>query len=149
MRAVTLDTSVYIEVLRRPAGAGAALRRLTAGAAVWLTAVVLEELYAGARGAQRRAVERLEADFDQAGRLLVPTLDDWRQAGLLLACLAERYGYEQIGRGRLTNDALIAMVSARNGLTLLTTNRRDFARLSEFCPLRWELVDLTAPHSTP
>ena len=109
---------------------------------MWLTAVVLEELYAGARGAERRAVDRLGRDFERAGRLLVPTLDDWRQTGLLLADLAERYGYEHIGRGRLTNDALVATVAVRQGLTLLTTNRRDFARLAEFCPLRWELVEL-------
>ncbi len=148
MGPVTLDTSVYIEALRRGEGAGAILRKLTTGAAVWLTAVVLEELYAGGRGAQRRVVDRLSGDFEQAGRLLVPTLDDWRQTGLLLACLAESYGYEEIGRGRLTNDALIAMVAARHGLTLLTTNRRDFARLAEFCPLQWELVDLSGPPPT-
>jgi len=144
MPAVTLDTSVYIEALRRGEQAVAILGKLTAGATVWLTAVVLEELYAGARGAERRVVDRLGRGFAQAGRLAVPTLDDWRRTGLLLAALGQRYGYEQIGRGRLTNDTLIAMVAVRLGFVLLTTNRRDFARVAEFCPLRWELVDLPA-----
>jgi len=93
MRAVTLDTSVYIEALRRGEHAAAILRKLTAGARVWLTAVVLEELYAGARGGERRVVDRLGSSFERAGRLAVPTLDDWRQTGLLLASLGERYGY--------------------------------------------------------
>src|SRR2546425_8639218 len=34
-------------------------------------------------------------------------------------------GYEQIGRGRLTNDTLIGASAARRGITLLTVNERD------------------------
>jgi predicted nucleic acid-binding protein len=142
MRAIILDTSVYIEALRRGPNAAAILRGLSGEAPIWLSAVVLEELYAGARGSERRVVDRLGRDFERARRLLVPDLDDWRQTGLLLSNLAERYGYEHIGRGRLTNDALIAIGATRQGLTLLTANRRDFARLAEFCPLRWEVVEM-------
>ena len=36
------------------------------------------------------------------------------------------------GRGRLANDALIAMSAARRGATVITANERDFARLAEF-----------------
>jgi predicted nucleic acid-binding protein len=55
------------------------------------------------------------------------------------ARLAQKYGYERIGRARLTNDALIAASAARNGITVLTTNQRDFVRLAEFCPLQWQV----------
>jgi predicted nucleic acid-binding protein len=29
--------------------------------------------------------------------------------------------------------------AARRGITVITTNARDFARLAEFCPVRWEM----------
>jgi hypothetical protein len=35
----------------------------------------------------------------------------------VLARVAAKYDYEQIGRGRLTNDALIAMSASRLGIT--------------------------------
>jgi predicted nucleic acid-binding protein len=50
-----------------------------------------------------------------------------------------KYGDERIGQTRLTNDALIAASAARSGITVITANARDFARLAEFCPLRWEV----------
>jgi len=70
-------------------------------------------LYAGATARNRQVVERLERDFDRAGRILVPNLSDWTQTGKVLARLAAKYDYEQIGKGRLTNDALIAMSAGR------------------------------------
>lgn len=70
--------------------------------------------------------------------MLVPNLSDWVSAGKVLALLAQKYGYEQIGRARLTNDALIATSAARTGVTVLTLNQRDFARIAEFCPLQWQ-----------
>ncbi len=107
---------------------------------MWLSAVVLEELYAGAREQDRGVVERLQYDFQKANRLLVPSLGDWVQTGILLSKLAAKWGYEHIGRGRLTNDSLIAMSTARSGFTLLTANARDFARIAEFRPFRWQVL---------
>jgi len=79
----------------------------------------VEELYAGAGDRERRVVERLERDFDRV-KLLVPNISDWTQAGKALARLAAKYGYEQIGQGRLTNDALIAISAGRLGIQWLT-----------------------------
>ncbi len=39
-------------------------------------------------------------------------------AGRVLAKLGAKYGYEQIGRARLTNDALIAMSAVRAGIVV-------------------------------
>ena len=50
------------------------------------------------------------------------------------------YGYEQIGQGRLTNDALIAMSAARLGIRVITTNERDFRRLAEFRTFQWQVT---------
>jgi len=85
-------------------------------------------------------VERLERDFDKARRMLVPNLGDWAHTGKVLARLGSKYGYEKIGRGRLTNDALIALSAGRLGITVITANARDFARLAEFSSFTWSVL---------
>lgn len=144
MPPVLLDSSIYITALREGHEAVLALRRLVPEAPVWLSAVVLEELYAGASVRDRRVVERLERDFDRARRILVPNLNDWTQAGKVLAQLAAEYTYERIGQARLINDALIAMSAARQGITVITVNERDFARLAQYRPFRWEVRSFPA-----
>jgi predicted nucleic acid-binding protein len=139
MQPVLFDTSIYITALRLGDEAALGLRRAVAGAPVWLSSVVLEELYAGVSPPSRRVVERLERDFDRARRILVPNLTDWTQTGKVLALLAAKYDYEQIGKGRLTNDALIAMSAGRLGITVLTVNARDFKKLAEFRPFQWRV----------
>ena len=113
MRPALFDTSIYISALRRGNDAALVLWRLAADAPLWLSSVVLEELYASAGDRERRVIERLEQDFDRVKGILVRNLSDWAQAGQVLARLAEKYDYEQIGQGRLTNDALIAMSVGR------------------------------------
>jgi predicted nucleic acid-binding protein len=141
MQPVLLDSSIYVAALR---GKDALLRleRIAAGTVLWLSAVVLEELYAGAGTRDREYVEELEQRFGQAGKILVPSLDDWSHAGKLLQRLALKYDYEKIGRGRLTNDALIAMSAARMGIQVITTNEQDFRKLAEFRDFAWQFVTL-------
>lgn len=135
---ILFDSSVYIDALRIGDNVAPLLERWARESLLWLSSVVLEELYAGARRADYRILEKLERDFELAKRVLVPNLADWTQAGKVLARLAEKYGYERIGKARLTNDALIATSAARAGVTVITANRRDFARLAEFCSLQWQ-----------
>jgi predicted nucleic acid-binding protein len=137
MQPVLFDTSIYITALRMGDDAALGVRRIAG--AVWLSSVVLEELYAGVSARNRHAVERLERDFHRAGRILVPNLTDWTQTGKVLALLAAKYDYEQIGKGRLTNDALIAMSAGRLGMTVITANARDFGKLAEFRPFQWRV----------
>jgi len=139
MGPVLLDTSIYITALRAGDDAVVKLRRFTPGAPVWLSSVVLEALYASVKPRDFRIVECLERDFDKAGRMLVPNLSDWTLTGKLLARLAAKYGYEQIGQARLTNDALVAMSAARRGITVITANERDFGRLAQFHPFQWQV----------
>jgi predicted nucleic acid-binding protein len=56
--------------------------------------------------------------------------------------LAAKYDYEQVGKGRLTNDALIAMSAGRLGITVITANARDFSKLAEFRPFEWRVDNL-------
>ena len=139
MQPVLFDASIYITALRAKDEATLSLRRIAGSEPLWLSAVVLEELYAGATARNRQVVERLERDFDRAGRILVPNLSDWTQTGKVLARLAAKYDYEQIGKGRLTNDALIAMSAGRLGITVITANARDFIKLAEFRPFHWRV----------
>src|SRR5262252_11106556 len=139
MQPVLFDASIYITALRIGDDAARGLRRIAAGAAIWLSSVVLEELYAGVNLRDQHIVERLERDFHRARRILVPNLTDWTQTGTVLARLAAKYDYEQIGKGRLTNDALIAMSARRFGITVITANARDFAKLAEFRPFQWRV----------
>jgi|SRR5208282_2415130 len=139
MRAALFDSSVYISGIHRGDDAILAQRRLSPDTLLWLSSVVLEELYAGAWGQMRDSVERLEHDFERAKRILVPNLGDWTEVGRVLARVAAKYGYEKIGQGRLTNDALIAMSAARIGARVLTVNERDFRKLAEFRSFQWEV----------
>src|ERR1700676_5181564 len=142
MQPVLFDSSIYITALRTGEEAALALGRLAANSPVWLSSVVLEELYAGVAPRNRHVLERLERDFEKARRILVPNLNDWTQTGKVLARLADKYDYEQIGQGRLTNDALIAISAGRSGITVITANARDFMRLAEFRPFHWQVSTL-------
>jgi predicted nucleic acid-binding protein len=140
MEPVLFDSSIYITALRRSDEAALTLRQLAADSPAWLSAVVLEELYAGAGANGVRVVERLEHDFDRAKRIVVPNLNDWTRTGKVLSQLAAKYDYDKIGRGRLTNDALIATSAGRLGITVITANARDFSKLAEFHPFRWKVL---------
>ena len=101
-------------------------------APLWLSAVELEELCAVADTRVFDAVPDLECEFMAGNKIRVPTGDDWAQAGKVLArlALAAKYRQEEIGRGRLTNDAPIAMSAGRMGIVVVTTNPKDFPKLS-------------------
>ena len=140
MKAALYDSSVYVSALRRGDHGVLSIRRLDSGSVVWLSAVVLEELYAGVNDRGLPLVERLERDFDRANRILVPNISDWTETGRVLSRLAARYDFEQVGRGRLTNDALIAMSAGRLGICVMTANERDFKKLAEFRSFQWQVT---------
>jgi predicted nucleic acid-binding protein len=141
MQPALFDSSLYIAAMRRGDDAVLELRRFSDGP-LWLSAVVIEELYAGASGPARQQVERLEHNFAGSKRILVPNLSDWTQTGRVLARIAAKYHYEKIGWGRLTNDALIATSAGRSGIQVITANERDFAKLAEFRAFEWQVATL-------
>ena len=134
---VMFDSSIYITALRL--GDVELLEgRWLRESPVWLSSVVVEELYAGAKPSDLVILAKLERDLGGANRTLTPNSNDWRNAGMMLARMGREYGYERIGKARLVNDALIATSAARCGVTLITANQRDFAKLAEFCSLQWQ-----------
>lgn len=72
-------------------------------------------------------VERFERDCNRAGRILVANLADWATAGKVLSQVGAKYRYDQVGKGRLTNDALIAMSAGRVGFIVITVNEENCA----------------------
>ena len=108
---------------------------------LWLSAVVLEELYVGAISPKlQKLLKRFENDFDKINRLLVPNRTDWTMCGQVLSKVGRKYGFDMVKRARMTNDCLIAMSAGRNGLTVFTHNADDFKIISEFRPFKWEEV---------
>lgn len=137
--AVLFDSSLYISALReRNLGVGA-FTRWAGNEPVWLSSVVLEELYAGAQNREEKLVEALERDFSRVNRILVPNLGDWVTTGRILSRIAAKYGFDSIRQSRLTNDGLIGMSASRMGVTVFTANERDFLRFAEFRPFRWQV----------
>jgi len=112
------------------------------GEPLYLSSVVAHELYVGtATRAGRRLIDRLWHRSGRLGRLLVPSANDWRDAGLTLADIGQQLGYGLVGQGRLTNDALLALSARRYGLTVLTLNAGDFSLLARFRPFRFVVVN--------
>jgi predicted nucleic acid-binding protein len=141
---IIFDSSVYIDALRRGDEGVFFVRSYedeNGQIPVWLSAVVLEELYAGAvEQRTQRLFGRMERAFDSINRLLVPDKGDWVETGKILNKIGERFGCEQIGKGRITNDTLIATSSARRGFTLVTSNAKDFDRINIFRQLKVRLI---------
>ena len=140
MQRILFDASVYIQSLRLQDQDLIQTRTIVPGTALWLSSVVLEELYAGSKKDSIRIVEKLERDFKTVGRVLTPDLGDWVGAGRILAKIGAKYGVDYIGRSRLTNDTLIAVSAARLGIRVLTANPKDFARIAEFRQFQWEIL---------
>lgn len=88
----------------------------------------------------KKLLSHLERNFERAGRLLVPLQSDWTVSGQVLALIGEKYGYEAVGRARMTNDALIATSASRNGIVVQTFNEDDYRMIAEFRPFEWERV---------
>ena len=146
MSGILFDTSVYISALRQGDASILGLRRAARTSdrqtrPLWLSVVVLEELYVGAVDAKvRRDLQRMEREFLNVGRLLVPDRRDWTSAGQVLAKVGQKHGFNLVGKARLTNDAVIAMSVASHGFTIQTKNPGDFQLLAEFRPFDWEMV---------
>jgi predicted nucleic acid-binding protein len=111
-----------------------------------MSAVVLQELVAGADDASRiKDLERSRHEYRKSNRLLVPTEEDWWQAGLALNALQRGRRSKKTGkipkisvaeRYRIINDVLIARTAKRAGVTVVTDNVNDFLKIRNFCDVK-------------
>ncbi|MFN2566657.1 MAG: type II toxin-antitoxin system VapC family toxin [Gemmatimonadaceae bacterium] len=132
-RKYTLDTNLYVRAFRDPAtNAELQLFHTAFAPFEYLSAIVVQELRAGARGGQTTDLERhVFAPFERRGRLLTPSYAAWNESGRVLTDLVERSRLEwrSISRG-FVNDVLLAMTCREARVTLVTDNRRDFERIA-------------------
>lgn len=135
MAGITFDTSVWIS--RQPT-------RLPAN--LLLSAVVVQELTAGAT--DKTALKKWEMtwrQFEKEEKLLVPTGEDWYQAGKILNALLRGLKSQSQGltpklhpddKQRMIRDVLIARTAHRAGAIVVTDNVKDFARIKRFCKVK-------------
>jgi predicted nucleic acid-binding protein len=146
--AIVFDTNIWI-----------AYQPKTVPRSLPMSVVVLQELLAGA--ADATAVKKHEAVrklYEQDGKLLVPTADDWIEAGKVLNSLLRGLKSKRGGKTpklphqekqRIIRDVLIARTVKRAGALLVTDNVRDFKMIKQFCNVRiqsgCEYFGLTKP----
>jgi predicted nucleic acid-binding protein len=126
----TIDTNLYIDAIRDPAGEEALSKFLVRWAPqTHLNAVVMQELRAGARTAAQ--VEALESGiferFERVSRTFGPSIAAFKECGMVLAELWRRDGVTKRPRS-LVNDILLAASCREHGFTLITTDQ-GFAAL--------------------
>jgi predicted nucleic acid-binding protein len=113
---------------------------------VYLSAVVLMEIRAGAHSKEAlKAVQELSNYFKRVGRIIVPTLKDYQQAGELIAKLQKSKGYNIIKSSSITNDCLIASSAKNSGAMVYTQNKRDFEAIHTVFDFRIVWVDVSDP----
>lgn len=118
------DTSALLDVLRRPDRWPTFQRSLQSGR-VWLSSVVLAELYAGTRSPDDALIlNRIAATAQRVDRLLTPTAAEWARAGRLMARRVRLQGSLR-PRDHLA-DVLILVSAARLNAVVITANLRHF-----------------------
>ena len=122
---VLLDTSLYISNFNRNRHAEA-ITDLIRSRVLYLHSVVFEELLAGARSRDLRQLERFKKPFLGAGRVVTPRDEDWEETGMVVNRLIARREMNSKGAVGLTHDILIALSARRQGIRVITENRRDF-----------------------
>jgi predicted nucleic acid-binding protein len=138
MRRIVVDTNVYIDWINDGRHGGIFFQHETVK---YLSAVVVMELYAGARSRRdRKLLDGLTDTLAKADRVLVPTASMYKEAGLMLS---ELRGNRLSPSSRLTslaNDVLIALSARSIGAIVMTQNKRDFEAIQRIRPFRLTVV---------
>ena len=130
-----LDTNIFIDGFRNDDAEAEVFVFLNQALPfVYLSAVVMQELAAGARTADAvRSVQRCVFEpFERRQRVFAPSSAAFVESGRVLAAIAAREGWQLLDKKpSLLNDALIAASCRERGITLITRDG-DFKRLAPF-----------------
>jgi predicted nucleic acid-binding protein len=130
-----LDTNIFIDGFRNEEAQTEVLAFLNRALPfTYLSAVVMQELAAGARTADAaRHVQRgIFEPFERRQRVFAPSSAAFVESGRVLATIAGREGWQLLDeKPSLLNDALIAASCREQGVTLITRDG-DFKRLAPF-----------------
>ena len=131
-----LDTNIFIDGFRNEEAQAEVFAFLNRALPfIYLSAVVVQELAAGARTADAaRDVQRgVFAPFERRRRVFAPSSAAFAESGRVLAAVAAREGWQLLEeKPSFLNDALIAASCREQGITLITKDG-DFKRLAPFC----------------
>lgn len=131
----TLDTNIFIDGFRHEEAEAEVFAFLNRALPfTYLSAVVMQELAAGARTADTaRDVQRgVFEPFERRRRVFAPSSAAFAESGRVLAAVAAREGWQLLDeKPSLLNDALIAASCREQGITLITKDG-DFTRLAPF-----------------
>ena len=127
-----LDTSIYIPFINRGI-AHPIIESHHGRPLIYMSAVVLEELYAGALDIHSvKLLDKMYDTFSGMNRLIIPDAVDWQKTGKVIAQLGNKYCFERLYLSRLTNDVLIAATARKMGAVVATNNIKDFLRIQEY-----------------
>ena len=127
-----LDSNVYISAFRDPSKA-LELKQFLARTLsfTYFVAPVAQELRAGVQTrAQLTAFRYLIDPFERRQRLIAPSARGFIEGGRILAELRAKEHW-QAPASSFVNDVMIAVSCRENGLTLITNNASDFARIRQ------------------
>ena len=131
----TLDTNIFIDSFRSEEAQAEVFAFLNRALPfTYLSAVVMQELSAGARSADAaRDVQRGVFDpFERRRRVFAPSSAAFVESGRVLAAVAASEGWQLVDeKPSFLNDALIAASCRERGITLITRDG-DFKRLAPF-----------------
>lgn len=129
---LVLDTSIYIPFINQ--GIAHPTIEIHQGSPlIYMCAVVMEELYAGALDVSSvKLLDKMHDTFSSMGRLIIPDKADWQKTGKVVAQLGKKYGFEKMFLIRITNDILIATTVRKIGAFVVTNNQKDFIRIQEY-----------------
>ena len=129
---LVLDTSIYIPFINQ--GIAHPVIEIHQGRPlIYMSAVVMEELYAGALDASSvKLLDKMHDTFSGMSRLIIPDAMDWQKTGKVIAQLGKKYGFEKTFLSRITNDILIAATARKIGAIVVTNNQKDFHRIQEY-----------------
>ncbi len=141
MKKILFDTSIYISFLREGKTLNFFLDHPSYS--IYLSMVVLQELYAGATDPfTLKKLDQFYHTLKKYHRILIPTEEDWKECGTTLSKIGKTYGFESIKKSRLVNDVLIALGCQNTQIPLMTANLKDFKMIQKV--LEFELIDPTS-----
>lgn len=128
-----LDTNIFIDGFRNEEAQAEVFAFLNRALPfIYLSAVVMQELAAGARTAEaaRNLKQTVFEPFERRRRVFAPSADAFVDSGRVLASVAANEGWQLLDENpSLLNDALIAASCREQGITLITRDR-DFERIA-------------------
>ena len=120
---VMFDTNIYVSWIQ---GKEHEELILKFGTVKYMSAVVLMELWAGARSKRAsRIIETLQRPYLNAGRVVPLTLKNYITAGQLISDLPASHK-NLVGTSDFVNDIQIALTALSVGAALYTSNRKHY-----------------------